>query len=156
VNQLASVSFALTLWRPWTALILRGSKSIENRPWPPPKWIMRMTIGIHAGEKFDDGGWLRAQEIMRKRGDAPAATDDAFWALAQVKGAIVGTARVVGWICQPAHGDGRFMSAPGLVEHFDDPWFFGPYGWILEDRRALSDPVPHRGAQKLWKINKGA
>ncbi len=31
-------------------------------------------------------------------------------------------------------------------------WFFGPYGWVLENVRAVH-PVACRGSQKLWKLS---
>ena len=40
----------------------------------------------------------------------------------------------------------------GLVmEDDENEWFCGPYGWQLDDVRAI-EPVPCRGFQRLWKI----
>lgn len=33
------------------------------------------------------------------------------------------------------------------------PWFFGPFGWVLTDYVQLVEPVPCKGAQKLWRLS---
>jgi hypothetical protein len=31
-------------------------------------------------------------------------------------------------------------------------WFFGPFGYVLRDVRALATPVPCRGWQGFWTL----
>ena len=38
-----------------------------------------------------------------------------------------------------------------VQESSDDMWFFGPYGWVLDDVVALT-PVPCRGRPHLWTV----
>ncbi len=52
-----------------------------------------------------------------------------------VRGAIVAVARL-----------------EGVVTRSDDPWFFGPFGWVLGEVTAI-EPVPCRGAQRLWALD---
>ncbi len=126
------VVYALTLQRPWATLIVHGSKPLENRHWFPMGMIGQ-TIAIHAGKTFDENGWLAAQDIMRGLGEDPLSPT--LWGHIKVEMAIVGTARIAGY-----------------TKVSDSPWFFGPIGWVLDERRPLATPVPCRGMQKLWII----
>lgn len=135
MTGLEGVEYALTLWRPWHALMLAGPKDIENRPWAPPGWIIGKRIALHAGLKFDEAGWLKAQQICADVGFNPFASKE-FGRMCEVSGAIAGTAVVTGF---DTKGGGN-------------PWFFGPFGWTLEERRPLPAAIPCRGFQKLWRI----
>jgi hypothetical protein len=145
---LEDVEWALTLWRPWTALMVVGPKNIENRDWPPPRWLIGKRLAIHAGLKFDEPGWQTAQGILRQVGFDPF--DGALWQMAQTKGSIVGTAVVAGYVVKDDPRAGVNIDAiPGA---FNSPWFFGRYGWLFTERKALPAPVPCRGAMKLWRL----
>jgi len=106
--------------------ICSSTNCIANRPWPPWPRIIGHRIALHAGLRYDVSGAMG----MREEGlyDPPP---DALCP----KGCIVGTFRVTGY-----------------VEESDDPWFIGPFGWLLADVVALDRPVPCRGAQGLWKV----
>lgn len=145
-----SVELALTLWRPWTAIVLVGPKFIENRPWKPPRELIGKRIAIHASKQFHEEGWLRARDLLMKQGFD--AKGDEFWRVASVKMAIVGTAVVDGYISHDQVADSYVGSSREIVKHITDPWFSGPVGWVLSDRRALERPVPCKGAQKLWTM----
>jgi hypothetical protein len=114
---------ALTLWQPWAWAISDFTKRIENRSWSPPSCLYDNRFAIHAGKTYDEAS---AQEIEDEfdveipRGGFPL-------------GAIVAVARLV-----------------GVVTVSDDPWFVGPYGWVLDDVVKLASPVMCRGAQGLW------
>lgn len=124
---------ALTLWRPWPHSILRGDKRIENRPWPCPKALIGQLIAIHAGKKWD-----AAREL-----DILEELDLDEWPPEALAEGIVGVARVVDVVRTEAELDGMGLSAK---------WFFGPFGWVLADVRALKEPIPIRGAQGLWRV----
>lgn len=117
---------ALTLWQPWATLIVLGPKRIENRTWLPSTFLIGQRIAIHAGKRCDGHAVLDHEEtLVRILGgykDLPS-------------GAILGTARLV-----------------GTTRHSTDPWFTGPVGWILDDVRPLSEPLPCKGAQGFWNI----
>jgi hypothetical protein len=148
VNGLEGVTYALTLWRPWHALMLIGPKDIENRTWPAPEWIIGKKIAIHAGMKLDEPGWVSAQQILAHYHPEFDIYDQKFRALSAVSGALVGTAVVAG--CRPKSGLYRCFS-PGYDR---SPWFFGPWGWQLSMLTTLPVPIPCRGFQKLWTIPK--
>jgi hypothetical protein len=56
-------------------------------------------------------------------------------------------------------GEYRWSSGTGVIESvgplvekhplIDNPWFFGPFGFVLGNLRHLATPVPHRGHQGL-------
>jgi hypothetical protein len=125
---------ALTLHQPWAWSIVSGPKRIENRRWKPWPEIIGQYIALHAGKSYDDAG----ADYIRSRGIEPPSKG------ACVQSAIVGVARVVGYLepCDPIE------TCPSEQE----PWFFGPYGWLLEAVRPLPYPIPCKGALALWQL----
>jgi hypothetical protein len=119
---------ALTLYRPWVWSIIHGPKRIENRPWKPWPKIIGQRILLHAGATWDAEG---AEYIERVLGHSLPPE-------AAVRG-LIGSVLVVG--CITEHG----APPPG-----QGVWFFGPFGWVLEDVQALPEPVPCKGALGLW------
>ena len=116
--------YALTLWQPWAWAIARAGKDVENRTWPPPKWLIGQRLAIHAGKGWDES-WN-------------------FWAdhdendpLYECGAGIVAVVTVVGVITMGAR-----------------PWFdgTGPYGWVLADVVPVDPPIPCRGRQGLWQL----
>ncbi len=138
MTGLEGVNTALTLRPPWAALVVAGPKHIENRGWPPPPWLIGKRIAIHAGLKVDEYGARQAAGIMAALARAGRINERDLKAPiphADVRGAIIGTAVVTGF-----ETDSSSL------------WFFGPFGWTLEDRRPLVEPIPCRGFQKLWAL----
>lgn len=102
---------ALSIMQPWAWLIVNGHKSVENRTWNTG---YRGPLLIHAGKKLDREGWHWVRQTFPNL-RLPERFD---------MGGIVGRAlleRVV-------------TELPG------DPWFFGPYGFLL--RNVI--PLPFR------------
>lgn len=118
--------YGLTLWQPWASAIVFGSKRIENRDWRVSNRLIGEFIAIHAG-KFNDTRWETEHFIW----DKMACT---FGKDQIVLGAVIGVAVL-----------------DGFVEQSDDPWFFGPWGWVLRDVVPI-DPVPCTGRQGLWTL----
>ena len=54
---------AITLWRPWSWALFHG-KTIENRTWAPPAWIVGKQIVIHAGKTYDKEGDLFCCKVL--------------------------------------------------------------------------------------------
>lgn len=168
---------ALTLKSPWAEHIVYGTKRIENRTWRPPADLHGEVIAIHRGKSvaqpsdYDDP---RAREqLSRALMPHPANT----------AGHIIGTARVAGVAHRDKKGDreahggiipgiantlyfcrSRWNSAP-TDSHaanqvymppvpWDDPWWIGPIGWLLDDVRPVA-PVPARGMPGLWEVPEG-
>lgn len=119
--------FALTLKQPWAWCVAAGHKSVENRTWKPWSTILGQPIAIHAGAALERAALATLSERFGLR---PVASELA-------RGAVVAVAVVDGFVTE--------ADAP------DDPWFTGPYGWVLRDVVAIP-PVACRGGQGLWKL----
>jgi hypothetical protein len=119
---------AITLWRPWDQAFLYGGKRLENRPYRYPSFLHGKRIALHAGLKWDRGS---AMVIEQRAGiDLLSQPDDLRRA-----GCVFAVARIA-----------------GMVTDSLDPWFMGPYAWVLEDFTELPVPIPCRGFQRVWRL----
>ena len=119
--------------RPWTWAIVRGFKRIENRTWKPPASIVGQRIALHSGKKYDKESEAFIMDAISAIGGLPIDAEDE---------GIVGTAVVRGFLTNPSE-----IQDPEQAQ-----WYFGPYGWVLDDARPLAEPVPCRGALGLWTV----
>lgn len=103
---------ALSIQQPWAWLIVNGHKDIENRTW---RHAYRGPVLIHAGLKHDKDA---AEFIVE---------DVGFRFLPKAEfmdhGGIVGIAEIVDCVTDHA-----------------SPWFFGPFGFVIQNAR----PLPFR------------
>lgn len=113
---------ALSVMQPWAHLIIHRFKSIENRS---RRCHYRGQILIHAGLKVDESAdisMLRGWHPVADREDP--ALSKAYRAAGQAgeihRGGIVGIAEVV-----------------DCIDTSDDPYFVGPFGWVLANARPL-------------------
>lgn len=127
-------SIAISLRQPWAMLMARGIKRIENRSWRSSR---RGPVLIHASS------WWNAREaaaiinaaarILEERDLPPLdfTLDDAR----ARRGGIVGRFNIV-----------------DCVQDSDDPFFFGPNGFVVEDARMLETPVPCPGRLGFFEV----
>jgi len=107
---------AISINQPWAWLIVAGYKPIENRSWYTS---YRGPVLIHAGKKFDnDFDWHHWENMI---GDTIPTNP--------FQGGIIGEANII-----------------DCVKEHDSPWFFGPYGFVLEDAKQYHNPRPCKGA----------
>ena len=145
---------ALTLRHPWPAAIVKLGKDVENRTWTPPVRMGGQDFAIHGGAV------PRGSRLDEALADAHAIYDLCNDGHVQLNAEQRRWLRDVGVFFNP---DDWIM--PGIVAVaryggfvMEDPigrrslWFFGPYGWQLEDVRVLSEPVPCSGRQGLWDV----
>ena len=146
---------ALSVRQPWTTLILRGApifvaadnengtqrveysgrvilKNIENRSRPLPEKMIGERVMIHAGLRFDPNAleWLMESRLVGMMTALMMHSNDKKII---PRGAIVGEATLA-----------------GCVTESDNPWFTGPYGWLLEDAVAYETPIPCKGRLGFW------
>ncbi|HEY3958686.1 MAG TPA: ASCH domain-containing protein [Streptosporangiaceae bacterium] len=131
-TQASSGMYALTIWQPWADAIARGTKDVENRPWPAPRAAIGQDIAIHAGLRSDPAASPPRGLTLPTWYDPPGH--------ALVRGAIVAVAHLSG--CH------HHSQCTPLCS----PWADGPWHWQLARRHALATPVPVRGARRLWKL----
>ncbi len=104
---------------------MSGAKKIENRSWKPPESLINGYVALHAGKCFDYIGAYIVEQRFGIR--ITEATSD--------QGAIIAVARI-----------------EKVVTQSSDPWFYGPYGWVLSDVTPIA-PIACRGAQRLWSLS---
>lgn len=125
---------ALTLWRPWPALILHAGKNIENRPWATS---YRGRLYLHAGQRWDSAvlGSLWSSSVPVPIPNAVPRDADGH------PTGIVGVATLE-WVSSGPGGPPRCKCGPWAIP--------GEFHWRLADPVALPEPVPCRGFQGLW------
>lgn len=119
---------AITVWRPWTTLILHFAKDVENRTWSTR---YRGLVLIHAAQRWDPAGMWTADD----RGiDTPPEPADH-------PTGIVGFAYLSD-VCTDSRSLGTCECGPWAVP--------GHCHWRLLNRTPLPRPVPCGGQQALW------
>jgi hypothetical protein len=112
-------------------------KYIENRNWTTS---YRGPILLHAGKTVDDEMFI-GEDIddyyLKRTFGGPGA--DLSWEVPRTideyeRGAIIGKANFV-----------------DVVEHSNNPWFVGKYGFVLKDIQAI-EPIPYRGQLGLFDV----
>lgn len=143
---MAGRMLALTLWRPWDTAILRLGKPVENRDWPPPAQLIGKRFALHSGKKWDDQGADFIANLLLPRGSGPQLLRAVLDAAEQTSSVILGTVKLVRVIskAQPQLGERDPLA--------DSEWFFGDFGWVVEEPFALPQPVPCKGMQGLWTM----
>jgi hypothetical protein len=136
---------ALTIHQPYAELIARGDKRVENRVW---RTHHRGDLAIHAGLKY-----VRDEDLppfLRGYAALGGGEDDNC-----DFGAIIAVVEVIDCV----HIDE--VNEPALFYDLDDPlrWAVnhpehttGPWCWILENVRRLTEPIPITGTQMLWEV----
>lgn len=125
---------ALSLTQPWATLVATGKKKVETRSWSTR---IRYEIAIHAARGFPKG----ARDF--------AAIEHTLERLPQrvPLGAIIAVARIVEVV--PTEEAALKISA---LERLYGDYSAGRYAWILEDVRALDEPIGCKGQQRIWNV----
>lgn len=133
---------ALTLSRPWAAIVAAGRKRVENRSWAPPRGLVGNDLALHAGKGWDRDGqtWIDEHFGKEAYGDLPFMEHSV----------IVAVAKLFTFVYKDV--DEAAPVSIHVMTPEDRMWFFGDVGWILRDIRRLPRPVPCRGYQRLWAL----
>lgn len=114
---------AISLKPPWPYAVFYLGKDIENRGWYTR---YRGPILIHASKTWDQKGYDFISDRMDEH--VPSQGMHAF-------GAMVGIADLVG--CVSSH---------------DSRWFFGDYGFVLENAVEFKQPIYYRGQLGIFDV----
>lgn len=137
---------AISLWQPWASLCFtprhadfRMVKVHETRHWPAPPRVIGQRVLIHAAQKRCR---FEADEISELCERAfPMGAD---YPTELPYGAYVGSALLAGSnlmpVAQPAHDDDEIAGN----------WEPGRFAWLLDEPRALKEPIPAKGRQGWW------
>ncbi len=117
---------ALSIRQPWAWLIVSGYKDIENRTWATR---FRGRVYVHAGKLTLPLEAFPAQRDYLRRAGIVLPPD-------LPRGALVGEVTIT-----------------GCVEHSVNPWFCGPYGFVLAEPVIYPVPVPCRGRLGFFRVD---
>lgn len=121
---------ALSVRQPWAHAIVKGWKDIENRKWNTRQ---RGLVCIHASafnrRTFDEDLEGYSEVVNDYVNTSCGETPSTFMAKDLTFGAIIGVARIV-----------------DVTMRHSSPWFFGKYGFVLDDQQILAEPIPVKGA----------
>jgi len=134
---------AISLWQPWATLWVLQIKKFETRSWPFPVWYTGQ-VAIHA-----------AQKKMRFFSDYLPD-----W---QVEG--INQALCIGGLIYEELPYGAFIGiCDGIKSKRIDrhpetdlelelgDWSHGRHYWVPTNMRALPDPIPYPGRQKVFNV----
>lgn len=127
---------ALSIKQPWAWAILNAGKDVENRDWMTK---FRGTVAIHTSQRMSVEEWQEyvflSREVCNYSSNDPEKLlpndTDLF------RGAILGTVEIV-----------------DCVEFSDSPWFFGEFGFVLQNPKKLVEPIYCKGALGFWEVSK--
>lgn len=138
----------LTVRQPWAQAIATGAKTVENRT---TGYSWRGPLAIHAGLAWSDRG-AADERIAEWHGARlglavpchPMPLPELF-----PEGAVVAVSELVDahpdtGCCRP-WGESAYVEASGRRR--TAIWHL-----VLENTRALAEPVPYRGRQGLWPV----
>jgi hypothetical protein len=123
VNDLLPSIKTLTLWQPWAWLLFHG-KSIENRNWATAH---RGPLAIHSARSRHPEDYKLAAAIAKGQGIVLPDPKSLLY------GYVLGIVDVV-----------------DCIHHSDSPWFFGQYGWVIENSREFETPFQATGGRMFW------
>ncbi len=118
---------ALSIRQPWAWAIVHGGKPLENRSWGGWNNHQKKFRGefcIHASTGMTRAEYENAKDFMAHRCNVECPPPHEL-----VRGAIIGTAHVIGWI-----------------NTSQNPWWMGPGALVLDKVKALPEPIPCVGA----------
>lgn len=136
----------ISIWNPYSTLIVHGYKTCETRGWPAPARLVGERLGIastkvitpHQRAHWND-------ETFRGFYDALDLPDPANLP----RGFLLGTVVI----------DSVDLITEDLLANTSDEeksygwWDVGNFAWRLRDPQMLKHPVPVRGRQGLWDWN---
>jgi hypothetical protein len=125
---------ALSIRQPWAHLIVHEGKTIENRSWSTR---YRGPVLIHAAKGMTDEEFRDAMKFVDTVFPTESIVKLARRARASnaPRGGIIGRATLV-----------------DVVSQSDSPWFFGPFGFVLEDIQPLPFR-PCKGALGFFEVD---
>lgn len=115
----------LAVRQPWAWLLVKGYKKIENRS---RRSNYRGEFLIHASSVIKRSDYEAAEEVCRPLGIKLPPIDEL------VTGAILGSVELV-----------------DCVDSSRDPFFFGPYGYVVANAREAQKPIPFVGQLNFFE-----
>jgi hypothetical protein len=131
-----------TLIRPWTWTMIHAPKEvrkgIENRPLKLPLKFVDVWILFHSGRGTEDKETVAFIERTLGLRLPRSAWDEG----------IIGRVKFSGMIRKGASD----LFPDDVPPPGQEPWFFGPYGYVVSEAEALSKPIPCKGMLGFWRV----
>lgn len=151
---------ALTIWQPWATLIIAGLKPYEFRRYPAPRFVRDHRIAIHAGarpvKKAEVADLLKRLRTQGEEWTTALVVGPAIELLDRVhlSPGILPLASVLGTaiIGEPIRAE-RIPDL-GVPVADSDRIDQHMWGWPLRDIERLEPPIPARGAQGFWHLER--
>ncbi len=121
----------LSVRQPWAWLLVQGIKTVENRTW---RTNYRGPLLIHAGGRLDLDWREEIDRLARPRWGL-FRRPNAYWR--EVLGRLTGC-DLADEAVFPRRGIVGSATLVDIVTASDDPWFTGPFGWVVQDARPLA------------------
>jgi hypothetical protein len=148
---------AISLTQPWATLVSIGAKELETRSW---KTTYRGPLAIHAAQKLPAvwGPITRPSFVSHLKAITGINRYGAPDLNRLPRGVILATCRLAdvapiveieGWP-HVDHLNGATSAIREEEEPFGD-YTEGRYAWLLKDVVALPEPIPAKGALRLWE-----
>jgi hypothetical protein len=155
---------AITLWQPWASAIAVGAKRIETRHWPTS---YRGPLAIHAAKRCvksemigygSSSAWCGAlAPTGKKLRDGQDLRDLLPF------GAIVATCDLIDCRTTDSFTQADLDTARRPQGATDDTYAWtertmgnfapGRYGWVLDNIKALPEPIQWKGAQRFFEVD---
>ena len=133
------LTYGLTLRQPFAWAIAHSTKRIENRDWACWPAVIGQHVAIHVSVAETKTYYAWAKNVIFQRTGITVPLQSHH-----VRSAIVAVAKVTKCVEQ---------DTLDALEYCKDPWWLGPYGWVLDDVHTLQTPVPCKGNFKLWRLS---
>jgi hypothetical protein len=142
---------AISLLQPWASLVAVGAKRIETRSWPTR---YRGPLAIHASKKWApyQTTYLNIWEIqtgLAPLTGKPLDLSRLSWPGVEDKHLPLGVVLAVCNLVDCIPTENLTQGQIGTDRPFGD-FSLGRYGWILDNVKPLSRPIPAKGNLGLW------
>ena len=157
--DLAAPMDAVSLWQPHASLVAAGDKTSETRTWAAPRRLWGQPLAVQAAHRAMTSDYVKSWPAGLR-----GACEQAFgagWLERLPLGEVVAIATLLDCgevLYVDERHDGSLAAvcdngAGGFsvdVDHLGD-YSVGRWVWRLADIVALSEPIPARGRQRIWR-----
>ena len=134
----------ITLWQPWCSLVFEdGYKVHETRSFRYPARLEGQRIALHAAAAFP-----ARKHITEALSDLCYDAFGCGWNYSLPRGAIIGTVKLSG--AYPVEK----MPPSSNEDWIAGDWSPGRFAWLLTESHLLSAPLPAKGKQGWWSIDR--
>jgi len=144
---------ALSGWAEYFWLLAKNIKPIENRNWPLTRFFDReelpVRIYLHASKtpaSKDDIAFIRKNLYPEQLKEF----DSVNWK--DYRGSIIGEITITGQVTLV--NSGILADDKGLQAVYSG-WFFGIYGFVVENGVLYDKPIPYKGQLQFFEVNIG-